>query len=108
MKLQDIISILNPEKVIYSLGKDIEVSVPVQFNVDNSREDVIFWCNDSFIPKIKELKAGTLICSNSALKEDVNKKINYIVAAKPRLAFLKVLGLFAKADEIEKGISSTA
>jgi len=108
MKLEDIISILNPEKIIYGSGKDIEVTEPVQFSVDNSRDDVIFWCSDSFIPKISELKAGILICSSNALKADINKKINYLVVPKPRLAFLKVLGLFAKANETKMGIAATA
>src|ERR1041385_672218 len=108
MKLQEIISVLNPEKTIYSSGESVEVNEPVPFNIDNSRSNVIFWCNDSFIPKIKELKAGTLICSNAALQAHINKKINYLVVSKPRLEFLKVLELFAKANEVEKGISSTA
>src|SRR5215212_9718043 len=98
MKLQEIISILNPEKIIYSSNTELEVSEPVQFSADNLRNDVIFWCNDAFIPKVKELQAGVLICSSNALKTDINKKINYLVVAKPRLAFLKVLGLFAEAN----------
>ena len=108
MKLQDIIAVLNPEKTIYGSGKEVEVKEPIQFSIDNSRNDVIFWCNDTFISKIKELKAGTLICSNNAVQADINKKINYLVVTKPRLAFLKVLGLFAKENESTKGISSTA
>src|SRR5712671_2102475 len=107
MRLQDIISVLNPEKTIYSSGENVEVKEPVPFSIDNADSDVIFWCNDSFIPKIKELTAGTLICSNTALQAGINKKINYLVVSKPRLAFLKVLELFAKADAVEKGISST-
>jgi UDP-3-O-[3-hydroxymyristoyl] glucosamine N-acyltransferase LpxD len=108
MKLQEIISAVNPEKTIYSSGENVEVKEPVQFSQDNARSDVIFWCNDSLIPKINELTAGTLICSNTALQAGINKKINYLVVSKPRLAFLKVLELFAKAHEVEKAISSTA
>src|SRR5437868_7341026 len=108
MRLQEIISVLNPEKIIYSAGENVEVKEPVPFSIDNSRSDVIFWCNDSLIPEIKGLMAGTLICSNTALQADINKKINYLVVSKPRLAFLKVLELFAKANAVEKGISSTA
>src|SRR5262249_33262891 len=108
MKLQEIITLLKPEKIIYVSAKDIEVAEPVQFSVDNKRNDVIFWCSDSFVPKIKDLKAGTLICGSSALKVEVNKKINYLVVSKPRLAFIKVLGLFAEENEAEKGISATA
>ena len=74
MKLQEIISILNPEKIIYSSNTELEVSEPVQFSADNLRNDVIFWCNDAFIPKVKELQAGVLICSSNALKTDINKK----------------------------------
>ena len=108
MKLQDIISALAPEKVIYSSGKEVEVNEPVQFGNDNSRQDVIYWCNDKFVSQIKELKAGTLICGSAAMQSDVNKNINYLVVSKPRLAFLKVLGLFAKEEPVETGISKTS
>jgi UDP-3-O-[3-hydroxymyristoyl] glucosamine N-acyltransferase len=107
MKFQDIVSVLNPEKVI-SGKKEVDIKEPVQFSIDNIRDDVIFWCNDSFIPKIQELKAGTLICSSNAILPGVNKKINYLIVPKPRLAFLKVLELFSRASEIQKGVSSSA
>ena len=108
MKLQDIITALGPEKIIYGPHKEIEITGPVQFSEDNLSNDVIFWCNDAFIPKIKALKAGTLVCSSTALKSEINEKINYLIVSKPRLAFLKVLNLFAATEVPDKGISKSA
>ncbi|HLG35487.1 MAG TPA: UDP-3-O-(3-hydroxymyristoyl)glucosamine N-acyltransferase [Bacteroidia bacterium] len=99
MKLNEIISVLKDAEIILHAGDDI--NEPVELNTGNKREDVIFWCSEKYADKIVLLQAGTVICSRETAGKKLNKKINYLMVSHPRLAFLKVMELFAdKKNEL--------
>lgn len=109
MKLKEILSVLNDAEEI--LHAEADINEPIEINLENERKDVIFWCSDKHAEIISGLKAGTLICSKTSAAGSLNKKINYLIVPKPRLAFARVMELFAKtANEkrLSAGISSTA
>ena len=75
----------------------------IQLDVLNSRKDVLCWCSDKNLEELKKLKAGTIICSNKALKLiNEDSECNYILVDNPRFVFASVLKEFFLSSSIEE------
>ncbi|MGZ4117637.1 MAG: DapH/DapD/GlmU-related protein [Bacteroidia bacterium] len=69
--------------------------------------DELCWCSEKNIEQLNEFSAGTVICSLSVPDTYFKKNCNYILVENPRLAFKKVVELFADT-KIEFIIEKTA
>lgn len=81
----------------------------VQLDNDNKRDDVIYWCNDKNIDKLKDCFHGIIICSVK-VKESayINPSANYIIVENPRLIFANILKTFFIPEEDKFEISEKA
>ena len=107
IKLKDIIAFIKENQFIGN--ENIFVSEMIQLDIHNTREDVLFWCNDKNIEQIKNCKKGVVICSNKALEfVPLNPVLNYIIVENPRLVFSNVLNEFFVVNNTEAVISTKA
>jgi UDP-3-O-[3-hydroxymyristoyl] glucosamine N-acyltransferase len=74
------------------------IDKPVSFKPYNKEANVLMWVSNQNIEKLKEVTAGTIICSD--LFSTFHKDCNYIITANPRLTFQEVLTKFFVQKEI--------
>lgn len=78
----------------YFLGNiDCVVEAILPLDVANNASGVLMWANDKNIDKIKQLSAGTIICSENA-KDSIQSNVNAIIVDNPRDTFRKILDTF--------------
>ncbi len=86
---------------------ETEIKNLVQLDVKNTDASNLFWCNDKNLPKLSELKIGTVIVGNNFDKQTANPKCNYIIVENPRRTFREIVKHFFWKDE-QNRISESA
>lgn len=86
--------------------QNITVSKLKKFDEFNLDSESLMWVNIANVDRLKSLIRGTVICPNINISK-LNKNVNYILTANPRLAFANVSRKFFMI-EIPRGISSHA
>jgi UDP-3-O-[3-hydroxymyristoyl] glucosamine N-acyltransferase len=82
------------------------ITIPVTPEQAQGYDGELMWLSDKNLFKLKDIKAGTIICSQ--LKgEHKNNNCNYIIVSNPRNAFRLILEKFFE-EKISGGISKTA
>ncbi len=105
--LKEIIDLLEPVKFIGNEGDS--VNEVIQMDVNNKKQDVIFWVNNKNLHLLNKCAAGTVITSIEFIKEGVvHPKCNYILVENPRIEFIKVLKKFFETERPMAGISDKA
>ncbi|MEO8761965.1 MAG: UDP-3-O-(3-hydroxymyristoyl)glucosamine N-acyltransferase [Bacteroidia bacterium] len=106
IKIKEILLTLKSAELI---GNDEAlISDVIQLDENNTRPDIICWCNDKNIHKLSSCVAGTIICSSKARELTLSKNCNFIILENPRKAFSKVLKEFFEPKEIQNYISPKA
>lgn len=83
-----------------------QITEPVRFDVNNTRQDVIMWCSSKNAQQLKELRYGNVICE-SAEPEHIRSTCTYLIVANARSAFQRMMKTFFEPKSA-KGISPTA
>lgn len=92
------------------IGNDQQkIASVIELNEQNSRQDVIFWCNDKNAARLSGVRNGTVICSAQALSQSQQSgSCNYIIVENPRSAFREVLVHFFAAPAHSAFVSPSA
>ena len=107
IKLKEIINLLKPIKFIGD--ENDSVNEVIQMDVNNTRQDVLFWVNSKNLHLLNKCSAGTVITSIEFIKEGfVNASCNYILVENPRIDFIKVLKNYFVRETGAIGISDRA
>tara|TARA_B110000459_G_scaffold201839_1_gene253446 strand:+ start:2209 stop:3111 length:903 start_codon:yes stop_codon:yes gene_type:complete len=98
IKLQDIINILAPKKII---GRtDIEINnICALDEIKNSNRNSLFWLNDKNCHRLSEIKTGVIICKET---KEPNNDCTYIIVKEPRRAFALVITNFFSQKNQQK------
>lgn len=89
-------------------NSDVLVNEVTQLSGANVKDDTISWCSNANMESLKEIKAGTVICSVEAIKYAQNPLVNWIIVEKPRYSFLQVIKNFFAIEKKGVGISERA
>ncbi|MES2774861.1 MAG: UDP-3-O-(3-hydroxymyristoyl)glucosamine N-acyltransferase [Bacteroidota bacterium] len=103
-------SIADLKKVVsplrYAGGDAAAFNRIIQFDVNNTAADVLMWVGPAKNSQLSEVKAGTILCEETA-ELPVNDRINLVVVSNARAAFRQVLEAFYKRHS-NPGIHPTA
>ncbi|WP_281980541.1 hypothetical protein [Tenacibaculum mesophilum] len=87
--------IINSLKVIEYLGDNsAKVNKVVPINEVNTTRNVLSWCNDKNLDKLKDIDNNSAIILTSNNIELQDRKFNNIIVENPRRAFQKILTYF--------------
>ncbi|MFH2142252.1 MAG: DapH/DapD/GlmU-related protein [Bacteroidota bacterium] len=75
-------------------NKKSEIHRMIELDPKNSDLNVIFWCSDKNLNKLKFVNAGSVIVSNRVDKSVFKKSCNYIIVDNPRNTFREILEKF--------------
>lgn len=105
--VNEILKKINPLKFIGNAGD--KVSDVIQLDLENKRQDVLFWCSDKNIDVLNKCTNGTVICSEKVeTLSSLAGGCNYIIVANPRVAFSQVLKLFFVPKDEQAVVSAKA
>ena len=102
IKLKDIISQL-PATIKFVGDEHACISKPINFDKENTDQEVLMWVNAKYKSEVKFVKNGTIICSELT-EEDRCSSCNYIFSDSPRKTFALILRTFF-VEKIESFIS---
>ncbi|NOZ35748.1 MAG: hypothetical protein GXO80_10680 [Chlorobi bacterium] len=101
-------NIIDKIELIDFIGNsETEIKNLVQLDIENTDTSNLFWCNDKNLPKLSELRAGTVIVSNNFDIKTANPECNYVIVENPRRSFQEIVKWFFWNDE-QFGISKSA
>jgi UDP-3-O-[3-hydroxymyristoyl] glucosamine N-acyltransferase len=87
---------------------DQPVEKVVQLDPFNISAECLSWCSDTNREMLRNVAAGTIICSTSISRQEMNQGCTYIMVDNPRLAFMKVVTEFFVDRNIDYRIEDTA
>ena len=70
-------------------NQDFSVSNLKKFDEFNLDSESLMWVNVANVNRLERLVTGTIICPEINISK-LNKNVNYILIANPRLAFAKI------------------
>ncbi len=87
--------------------KELEITKVVSAKDGDFSENTVTWISDKNIHLLKNISAGTVICSDNVNENEFTDNCNYIISGNPRRTFTEVVNLFFKRIEKHE-ISSSA
>lgn len=79
-----------------------------ELNEENTLHHVLFWCNEKNIHKLKNIRAGTIICPAVTPHTCFNDNCNYILVDNPRKIFREIIHKFFHKEDFTPFISPVA
>jgi UDP-3-O-[3-hydroxymyristoyl] glucosamine N-acyltransferase len=105
IEISKIIQTLNPNKSLINVN--VAIKDVIKLDVENKRQDVIFWVNEKNFALLEKIEFGTIITPN--LKIGTPKTTcNYLQFDNPRTAFTNLLLEFFIEEDNEREISQSA